>query len=107
MVEVRRPYGSEPSLGCKPLRRRFEVKGHLFLIYPQTKSFTAALSPFLFSDDLVLWVVPFYLDKDPLAATPGGLPVSWAGGESITDGAWQDNQPLEAPATANVETQTL
>lgn len=66
-------------------------KGHLFLVYPQTKNFTAALSPFRFSDDLVLWVVPFDLDRDLLVDTPGGLPVSWVGAGWITHGVTQAN----------------
>ena len=50
--------------------------GDLFLIYPQTKSFTKALPPFRFADGLTLWVVPFDLDLDLLVTAPGGLPVS-------------------------------
>jgi 5-methylcytosine-specific restriction enzyme subunit McrC len=78
-------------------------KGQLFLIYPLTKTFTAALSPFHFSDDLVLWVVPFDLDRDLLAATPGGLPVSWIGAGLITHGVRQANVPSEDHVMAALE----
>jgi 5-methylcytosine-specific restriction enzyme subunit McrC len=85
--------------------RYLRGKGHLFLVYPQTKNFTAALAPFRFSDDLVLWVVPFDLDRDLLVDTPGGLPVSWAGAGSITHGAWQDDLPSGTHATGSIEAQ--
>lgn len=40
--------------------------GELILIYPLTETFTEALLPFMFSDKLRLWVVPFDLDNDEL-----------------------------------------
>lgn len=49
--------------------------GDLFLIYPQTKSFSEALPPFRFAEGLTLWVVPFDLDRDILVDAPGGLPL--------------------------------
>ncbi len=38
-------------------------KGHMMLIYPKYSKFAEPLPPFEFSDDLMLWVVPFCLDK--------------------------------------------
>jgi 5-methylcytosine-specific restriction enzyme subunit McrC len=40
--------------------------GEMYLIYPANERFKVPLSPFDFSDDLRLWVVPFDLDNDQL-----------------------------------------
>lgn len=80
-------------------------KGHLFLVYPLSKTFSAQLLPFHFSDDLVLWVVPFDLDRDLLVGTPGGLPVSWAGAGSLANSAGQDSSPSRAHEPRAVEAQ--
>jgi 5-methylcytosine-specific restriction enzyme subunit McrC len=40
--------------------------GELILIYPLTETFTEALLPFMFSDKLRLWAVPFDLENDEL-----------------------------------------
>jgi 5-methylcytosine-specific restriction enzyme subunit McrC len=40
--------------------------GHMMLIYPAHNGFTAPLPRFRFSDDLMLWVVPFCLKKQKL-----------------------------------------
>jgi 5-methylcytosine-specific restriction enzyme subunit McrC len=40
--------------------------GDLLLIFPRTKAFRRPLAPFLFSDQLTLWVVPFDLDAEQL-----------------------------------------
>jgi 5-methylcytosine-specific restriction enzyme subunit McrC len=37
--------------------------GELYLVYPRTASFSAALGPFAFSDSLKLWAVPFDLES--------------------------------------------
>ena len=57
--------------------------GDLFLIYPQTKSFSKALPPFRFAEGLTLWVVPFDLDRDILLDAHGGLPLRLGRGEIV------------------------
>lgn len=55
--------------------------GHLMLIYPKYREFDQPLAPFKFSEDLLLWVVPFCLESCQLVG----------GGE---DG-WQNNFPKD------------
>jgi 5-methylcytosine-specific restriction enzyme subunit McrC len=50
------------AYGDKYLNRQ----GDMFLIYPQHDGFTAPLTPFEFTDNLRLWVVPFDLRTDQI-----------------------------------------
>jgi len=68
--------------------------GNLFLIYPQTKTFIEALPPFRFADGLTLWVVPFDLDRDVLAAAPGGLPLRLGTNETTNSEAEENSGEL-------------
>jgi 5-methylcytosine-specific restriction enzyme subunit McrC len=43
-----------------------EGKGDLVLIYPKTERFQKPLSPFYYSEALILWVVPFCLENNKL-----------------------------------------
>ncbi len=43
-----------------------EGKSDLVLIYPKTQSFEIPLSPFYYSEDLTLWVIPFCLENNKL-----------------------------------------
>jgi len=42
-------------------QRYLEGKGDLALIYPKHEHFDSALEPFVFAEDLRLWVLPFDL----------------------------------------------
>lgn len=46
--------------------------GEMLLIYPRTEHFREPLAPFYFSDELVLWVVPFDLEENRMVW--GGAP---------------------------------
>jgi 5-methylcytosine-specific restriction enzyme subunit McrC len=50
-------------------------RGNLLLVYPKTNEFSTPLEPFLFSDTMRLWVVPFDLEKGCLVGDLPGLPI--------------------------------
>ena len=43
-------------------------RGHMMLIYPKHQQFKSALPPFYFSDELVIWSVPFCLETRSLVS---------------------------------------
>lgn len=51
--------------------------GHMMLIYPKNPTFTEPLPPFYYSDELVIWVVPFCIEE-----------------QHLEPGDWQNHIPL-------------
>lgn len=56
-------------------QRYLSGAGDLFLVFPMTASFERPLGPFVFSQALRLWVVPFDLERGSLVMHD--IPVSW------------------------------